>query len=954
MSSVSLQGTRALQTPPPPGLLERDRELRTIDRRIASARARAGSLVVVEGPPGVGKTVLLAAARERAAHADMLVLHARGGQLEREFSFGVARQLFETLLVRATPAERDTLLEGAAAAAAPLVGATAQHAFADTPEAGADAAFQALHGLFWLAANVAARAPLMLAIDDLQWCDAGSLRWLAYLVRRLEGLALLVVASVHADHPSTRAALLAEAIAEARVLRPAPLGVASVALLVRHALAADPAEEFSATCHEATGGLPLLVREMLVALADEGVVPDAAQSGRVREIGAHAVAPLVRLRLARLTPQARSLASAAAVLGDGAALAHAAALAEIDEATAASAASTLGRAGLLRVDAPLSFAHPLERAAIYDTIAPLQREIAHANAARLLWRDKAATEQIAAHLLLCSRHEPFALAILRDAAQQSLAHGSADAAVAYLRSVIAGPLQPGVRAEVLIELGLAEKLVDLPAAVAHLREALELIDGDERRARVGAHLARALFLAGRSAEAVGAFAHAIALLGPGRGELRSRLQADLLAVTIVRPELYPIAERELATIKAAPGADGVGGRMLLAMTAYHDARHGDGRKACADRAARALAGGALLGEEASSAFAYACRVLIVADRFDAAASAYERALRRARARGSITSFAVGMAFRSGLAVYRGALAEAESDAEAALAAARDGGVATALPFGLTYLTLALIEQGKLEIAADRLERFADEIGGFADMPFFLLARARLRRAEGDAAGALEMVLEAARGFAATGRVNPALAPWRSEAALAHLELGDVDAARAIACEEVRLARIWGAPRTLGRALRVAGEAEGGEPGLARLHDSLAVLARSPARLVRAETLVELGAAVRRSGSRTAARGFLRRGLDLADACGAVPLAERARTELRVAGARPRRARVSGPQALTPSELRVATMAAEGMTNRAIAQALFVTAKTVEVHLSGAYRKLEIRSRLQLPKALEQR
>ena len=644
---MSLQGTRPLPTPPPPGLLERDSELHTIDRRIASARAGTGSLVVVEGPPGAGKTVLLAAARERAEHAGMRVLHARGGQLEREFSFGVARQLFESLLLRATPAERDALLDGAAAASAPLIGAPAKPPVHDTAHAGADAAFQALHGLFWLTANVAARTPLMLAVDDLQWCDAGSLRWLAYLVRRLEGMALVVVAGVHSDDPGTRPALLAEAIAEARVLRPAALGLASVALLVRHALAAEPDEEFCATCHEATGGLPLLVRETLAALAEEGVVPDATQVARVREIGSHAVAPLVRLRLARLTPQARSLASAAAILGDGAVIAHAAALAKLDEASAATAASTLGRAGLLRLDAPLSFAHPLERAAIYETIPPLQREIAHAHAARLLWQGQAPAEQIAAHLLYASAHEPFAVAILRDAARQALAHGSADAAVAYLRCVVSGPLDPGARAEILIELGLAEKLVDLPAAVDHLREALDLIGDDERRAQVGAHLARALFLAGRSAEAVGAYAQAIALLAPGRGELRSRLQADLLALTILRPELYPIAERELATIDAAPVAEGVGGRMLLAMTAYHAARDGRGRKACADLAARALAGDALLGEEASNAFAYACRVLIVADRFDAAASAYERALARAGRGGRSPPSPSGWRFAAG-------------------------------------------------------------------------------------------------------------------------------------------------------------------------------------------------------------------------------------------------------------------------------------------------------------------
>ena len=143
-------GDAAAADTPTPGLLERDSELHTIDRRIASARAGAGSLVVVEGPAGAGKTVLLAAARERAEHAGMRVLHARGGQLEREFSFGVARQMFESLLLRATPGDRDALLDGAAAASAPLIGATAQPALHNAADAGADAAFQALHGLFWL------------------------------------------------------------------------------------------------------------------------------------------------------------------------------------------------------------------------------------------------------------------------------------------------------------------------------------------------------------------------------------------------------------------------------------------------------------------------------------------------------------------------------------------------------------------------------------------------------------------------------------------------------------------------------------------------------------------------------------------------------------------------------------------------------------------------------------
>jgi DNA-binding CsgD family transcriptional regulator len=391
--------------------------------------------------------------------------------------------------------------------------------------------------------------------------------------------------------------------------------------------------------------------------------------------------------------------------------------------------------------------------------------------------------------------------------------------------------------------------------------------------------------------------------------------------------------------------------MLLAMTALRDARAGRGLPSCVARAQRALADDLLLDEEVSSAFAFACRVLVVADRFEAAAAAYDNGLGRARERGSTTLRAVCLAFRGGLAIHRGALVDAEADARAALDSARAGGVGAALSFSLAFLALALLEQGRLDASAAVLEQLATEGGALADVPSFLLVGAQLRRADGDPAGALGAALEAAEGFAATGQLNPALAGWRSEAALAHLELGDRDCARAVAAEEVGLARAWGAPRALGRALRVAGLAQGGGAGIAMLRESQAVLARSPAQLERAKTLVELGAAVRRTGHRTEARTLLRRGLDLADSCGARPLAERARHDLRVAGARPRRARTSGPQALTPSEQRVTAMAAEGMTNREIAQALFVTAKTVEVHLSNAYRKLQIRSRMQLAKAL---
>ncbi len=222
---------------------------------------------------------------------------------------------------------------------------------------------------------------------------------------------------------------------------------------------------------------------------------------------------------------------------------------------------------------------------------------------------------------------------------------------------------------------------------------------------------------------------------------------------------------------------------------------------------------------------------------------------------------------------------------------------------------------------------------------------------GDLAGGVEELLAAGRRFESIGGRNPAFLAWRSQAALALLQLGEQDEARRLAAEELELARTWGAPRALGAALRAAGLVEGGKHGLALLEEAVEVLADSPARLEHAKARTELGAALRRANRRSEAREQLRHALELATLCGAAPLAARAETELLATGARPRRISLSGVASLTPSERRVAQMAADGPTNREIAQALFVTTRTVEVHLTSIYRKLDISSRSQLAAAL---
>jgi len=198
---------------------------------------------------------------------------------------------------------------------------------------------------------------------------------------------------------------------------------------------------------------------------------------------------------------------------------------------------------------------------------------------------------------------------------------------------------------------------------------------------------------------------------------------------------------------------------------------------------------------------------------------------------------------------------------------------------------------------------------------------------------------------------PAVFPYRSLMALALAQLGEVNEARKLAAEELELARAWGTPGVIGAATRVAGLVADREPGIELLRDAVATLEASEMRLEHAHALVDLGAALRRAGKRTDAREHLATGLELGHRCGATALVDMAQAELRAAGARPRRRTLSGIGSLTPSELRVAEMAAEGMTNKEIAQALFVTLRTIETHLSHTYGKLEISSRDQLSDAL---
>ncbi len=930
-------------------LLEREQELGRLRAAAAAAHDGAGRLVLVEADPGVGKTALLAAAAEIAAAQGLAVLRARGGELEAASGFGVVQQLLERSVVRADPEERERLLAGAAALAAAPLGLAPAGAPLDPT--------QARHGLYWLLAALSERGPLALLVDDAQWADLPSLDWLLYLARRLERLPVLVVVA-RAPGESTAARPLLEAVAVepvAETIRLGPLSEVGTAAALAALDGGTPASEFVHACHELTGGNPHFVAEIVGELAAEGLEPGPEATERLRSLAPERVAAVTLLRLARLSPSARELAAALAVLGGEAPLDQVAELAGFDHAAAA-AADELAAARFVAIEPKLRFLQPLLGRVVHEDLGPARRAADHARAARLLDADGAGPAAVAAQLLHAAPSgDPWVVEHLREAAAGELGRGSATAAVPLLRRALAEP--PGVTevAGLRTLLGLAESVAGDPAGLDDLRAGFDAADGP---ARAGAALLLARFLvyAGRSGEVVERVEPVLARLGDGDAELRARLEAALVTAARADRGLREVADRHLDRIRTVAEEDSPVGRVVAVQCAYAATAAGEPVDVAIGFARTALGGGRLLDEEPLSPDIYLIplSMLAICDELEEAAAGFDDALERARGRGSPLAYAATAAIGSWTAVLRGNLDGAELLCRDALRiAAESPGLEALRGFATVHLALAAIERGAPEEA---IEMLGPDAGAHADSPhtwsreaLFALGRAQL--ALGRPAEALPLLLACGDLSEALGIRNPAFLPWRSVAALALRELGEVEEAAARAAEEVELARGFGAARPLGVALRGAGLVAGGEKGLGLLEESATALAGSPARLERAHTLVALGAARRRAGRRADAREPLATGLELAEACGAAPLAAAAREELAAGGARVRAGGRWDADALTPSELRTCRMAAEGRSNPAIAQALFVTRATVESHLHAAYRKLGITSRAALPEAL---
>ena len=324
----------------------------------------------------------------------------------------------------------------------------------------------------------------------------------------------------------------------------------------------------------------------------------------------------------------------------------------------------------------------------------------------------------------------------------------------------------------------------------------------------------------------------------------------------------------------------------------------------------------------------------------------------ARERGLVLGFIAGSAHRGLVALRKGELARAEAETRAALELAQQHELPFTIPFTLTYLGAAMLERGTAAEAAAMVDAVPLPPGFDQTLAGAMLrcTRGRLQLTSGDRTRRIAGLRAAGDTFETIAMRNPNLQNWRAELALA-IAAEDRVEATVLAREELLRARRAGSARAIGIALRTSGLLKPGNDSIPELRESAEVLEHSPAKLEYARSLVDLGAALRRGNARSSAREPLRVGLELATRSGAGPLAERARRELLACGGRPRRMMITGRDALTPSEQRIAELAARGDPNRDIAQALFITPKTVENHLGRIYKKLGINAREQLPQVL---
>lgn len=920
-------------------LLERGAETASIEAALTQSFAGSGLVLMIEGPAGIGKSALLDLARDRAEREGALVLTARGGPVERELPFGVTRELFEPVIGLETNAGRRELLAGGARHAALVLGSQGE---------GPGDPLAPIQGLFWLVVRLAQDRPAVLIVDDAHWADVQTLRFLHYLARRVQDVPVLAVLGVRtgeADEPREIEAMRLES----KLAHPQPLTAAAIGEIVRDVLGDRANPGLVNACTEVTAGNPFLLREVLRTAEQEAHGDDIA--GAIRKLGPESVARYALVRLARFGDDAVALAKSIAILGGSPQLRQAAALAALEPDAAARICDRLREAEVLAPGRPIQFVHPLVRMAIYREHSEEECSAAHRRAAEVLADAGSSAREVAPHLLACAPNgDPWVVAKLGEATWDAVASGAFDSARSYLERALREPPEDDV--PLLHALGRCMLPTDAVAAAEVMLDAAEKAQ-DRTKVRLLRDAGLARFLAGDFPGATDCYEAVLNNLGDHEDEQRLIITAihHLTAATGrgADPERTRTLERVVArTDSSTPGGSHI--RQALAV---------DLCVQCA-RVGRVVDLASSFTDEVwdfrTPIPTAACRLLVWCGRWDESAERFGHYLGQADGLGST----IGVGYLSSLLAeaLRAAGRLQESEARARLAVE----IASASPAtqtnpdreGKVNLISTLLAAGDLEAAAEVAETTDLSRGAldqFTGYPWPLEARGLLRLAQGDLEGAVDDLLLLGEGLENLGFLNPAISPWRQEAAPALTALERTGEARDLVEVAEERARSFGAAHSIGIVLRARAMTEPRQRQIRTLEESAICLEESGPPHELARTLVELGAALRRDGRRSDSREPLRRALELAHLAGARGTEARAREELAAAGSRPRSVFRTGVDSLTASELRSARLAAAGLSNLEIAQRLFITRKTVEKHLSNSYTKLEISSREELADAL---
>ena len=912
------------------------------------------SCVVIEGSWGTGKTALIGAACEAARRNGVWTARARGRESDRRNRYSVLRDSLESVY--------QPWSAGVDLQANPELAGAWRGLLAMLEQTGVTPT-EVSHRLVEVLSEAGNPLPVVFAVDDADMADNESMAVLTTAVRRTGPARAWLVASTHHRQPGVALRPVDLLLSEphTRLLLIGPLQPDTIGEAIQQFSGERPSRAFRDRCFEVTGGRPLLLFALLGALEDRGV--DVADEGDgVASIGSVVVprvAQVVLDRLSWMSIAASDLLGALAVLGDGADLSTARDLARIDGLAAERGADAAVLGELLEPGRPLRFSSPLIRAAIYHDIPPARRARLHAEAARVLHAEDRPEGQIVRHLLLTEpAHDVEMAGWLARMGRSALDRADFDMAVQCLRRALSEPPPAAERPGILLDLAAAEAAVAFPSAVARFRQAVMLGGSEpERLARAAVRILRALggpvpF----EREIVDVLWDVADRLDPSLRELRFEVELALRLATddTGRTDLGRL-EHLLDGLDVDSHEIAVLGRAYLI-----GKKLGDPRWADADKVAAMIESG-LDPQELFCGDALARRIqfsslvaLLGCGRYAAVESMTQQCIEASTPELLRDSAPAISALRGLSLLWRGDLAASEESCRRTLEVSGEQKDDSVLLAQLCLLSV-LLERGQVGEAAELEDALSQ--AHTADPGLRLLGAetlARLRIAEGQDRRGLDELLAAGEQAERHGISNPAVTSWRHEAARVLFRLDQADDAQRLAGEAIELARAFGDVRALGATLCAAAAVAGPDRKVELLSEAVGLLADSAVSLQTARAMVDLGEALCVVGRRDEARSALRGGAHLASLCGADPLVERASNQLRAAGARPRRVALTGLEALTPAELRVVTLAADGNTNARIAASLYVTDKTVEGHLARAYQKLGIHSRQELRPLLEGR